>query len=89
MIDGTLISPFTSVVAPNTASWDVRRNVPSINTPKSLTIYFLTVESAFAHPNDCMPDCWYIKPELVHNQRTFGSFGFGMSLQDIPFLLFS
>lgn len=37
----------------------------------------MRLESAFAHPNDFIPERWSTKPELVHNQRAFGPFGFG------------
>lgn len=35
------------------------------------------MESAFAFPDDFIPERWYSRPELVRDERAFRPFGFG------------
>ncbi|KAI1642067.1 cytochrome P450 [Daldinia loculata] len=37
----------------------------------------MRLESAFAHPNDFIPERWYSRPELILDKRAFGPFSTG------------
>ncbi|KAI2627965.1 cytochrome P450 monooxygenase-like protein [Hypomontagnella submonticulosa] len=45
-----------------------------VMTPKYVV---MRLESAFAYPNEFIPERWYSRPELVHDKRAFAPFSFG------------
>ena len=45
-----------------------------------LRTFFLVcslVPAAFEHPNDFIPERWYSRPELIHDERAFAPFSVG------------
>jgi len=47
---------------------------------KSFWLMIITVESAFAQPNDFIPERWTTRPEMVKDSRAFNSFSFGKAI---------